>query len=163
MRRFGVVLLALAVGIGACDSDDDDEDTIRYTATLTGNGEPTPVITNATGNFTLVDNGANMTWTLNVANIQNVTLAHIHFGPAGVNGGILVDLLPNGIPNPPVTTGVLSTGTFTQANIRGLGNPPAAPISMDSLRALMRTGNAYVNVHNTANPGGHIRGQLGLN
>jgi hypothetical protein len=161
MRRFGIVVcaMAVAVGIGAC-SEDDEDNTIRYTAVLTGGGEPTPVVTNATGDFTLVDNGASMQWTLNVSNIQNVTLAHIHAGVAGVNGGVLVNLLPNGVPNPPVTTGVLSTGTFTQANIQGLAG--AAPITMDSLRVLMRTGAAYVNVHNSANPGGHIRGQLRL-
>jgi hypothetical protein len=31
---------------------------------------------------------------------------------------------------------------------------------MDSLRVLMRTGGAYVNVHTTANLGGEIRGQV---
>jgi hypothetical protein len=159
MRRYGVAVLALVavMGISACS---DDDDTIRYEATLTGAGEPTPVTTTATGDFTLVDNGASMTWTLNVASIANVNNAHIHWGPAGVNGGVLVNLLPNGIPPASFTGGLLSTGTFTQANIQGLAG--AAPISMDSLRVLMRTGNAYVNVHNQANPGGHIRGQLSL-
>jgi hypothetical protein len=33
---------------------------------------------------------------------------------------------------------------------------------MDSLVTLMRTGNAYVNVHTSANKGGEIRGQLTL-
>jgi hypothetical protein len=161
MRKHALALLMFSAVFGFTACSEDDDDTIRYTTTLTGNGEPTPVVTTATGDFTLIDNGASMQWTLNVAGIQNVTLAHIHSGVAGVNGGVLVNLLPNGVPNPAVTTGVLSTGTFTQANIQGLSG--AAPISMDSLRVLMRTGAAYVNVHNTANPGGHIRGQLRLN
>jgi hypothetical protein len=33
-------------------------------------------------------------------------------------------------------------------------------ISFDSVLVLLRNGNAYVNVHTTAVPGGEIRGQI---
>jgi len=33
-------------------------------------------------------------------------------------------------------------------------------VKYDSLLVLLRNGQAYVNVHTTANPGGEIRGQL---
>jgi hypothetical protein len=161
MRRYGLVVLALvaAVGIGACE-DDEDEDTVEFRATLLGTNErPTPVTnTSATGTASVIDNGASMSFVVNVNGIANVTAAHIHVASVDSAGPIVVDLTPNTA----VTTGILAQGTFTQANIRPL-QTGAAPISMDSLRVLMRAGRTYVNVHNTANPGGHIRGQLLLN
>jgi hypothetical protein len=33
-------------------------------------------------------------------------------------------------------------------------------VSLDSLRVLFNNGNAYTNVHTTANPGGEIRDQV---
>ncbi len=162
MRRFGVVILALvtSVGMGACDEDEgDDDDSVEFEATLTGQNErPTQVQTSATGTATVTDNGgATMSYVVNVNGIQNVTAAHIHVASVDSAGPIVVDL----VPNTSVTTGVLAQGTFNQSNIRAL-QTGATPISMDSLRALMRAGRTYVNVHNTANPGGHIRGQLAL-
>lgn len=165
MRRSVAVALALsaAIGFGACDEDDDDDDgTNEYVATLTGAAErPTPVTTGATGTFALVDNGANMTYTLTLNNtiVGPVTGAHIHAVPrsgvsaADTTGGIVVNLNPN-----TSLTGLLASGTITQANILGLGG--AAPITMDSLRTLMNAGRTYVNVHTQANAGGHIRGTI---
>jgi len=43
-------------------------------------------------------------------------------------------------------------GSITNAN--------NANVSLDSLRTLFNNGNAYVNVHTTANPGGEIRDQV---
>ncbi len=161
MRRFGLVVFALvtAVGIGAC-GDDDEEDSVEFVATLNGGNErPNPVNnTSAAGNATVTDNGGSMSFVVNVTGIANVTAAHIHVASVDSAGPIVVDLTPNTA----ITTGILAQGTFTQANIRPL-QTGAAPISMDSLRVLMRAGRTYVNVHNTANPGGHIRGQLRLN
>lgn len=164
MRRYGLVMLALAasVGIGAC-SDDEDEDSNTYVATLTGDAErPNRVTTTATGNFTLTDNGASMTYTLNVNGLTGtVSGAHIHAVPrsgvaaADTTGGVVVNLNPaSGI-----TTGILAQGTITQASIVGLSG--TAPISMDSLRTLMNAGRTYVNVHTTpSNPGGLVRGTI---
>ena len=166
MRRYGLVILALvaSVGIGACDEDDGDEDSNSYRASLMGQNErPTQVNTQATGSFTLQDNGAQMSYVLTVNNIVGpITGAHIHAVPrSGVaasdtTGAIVVDLAP---PNNAVTNGVLAQGTFTQANIRPLRQGEAA-ISMDSLRTLINSGRTYVNVHTQANPGGHIRGTI---
>ena len=165
MRRYGLVILALvaSVGIGACDEDDDDEDSNNYVATLTGAAErPTPVTTTATGSFTLTDNGASMSYVLNVNGLTGtVSGAHIHAVPrsgvaaADTTGGIVVNLNPA----TGVTTGILAQGTITQANILGLGG--AAPISMDSLRTLINAGRTYVNVHTTpGNAAGLIRGTI---
>ena len=164
MRRYGMMVLAIvaAVGLGACD-DDDDEGENEYEATLTGAAErPTPVTTTATGSFTLEDNGASMTYNLTVNGLVGpVTGAHIHAiprsgaAPADTTGGIVVNLNPT---LPTGGTGVLASGTITQASILGLGG--AAAISMDSLRTLMNAGRTYVNVHTQANTAGHIRGTI---
>ena len=79
--------------------------------------------------------------------------------PRGVNGGILVWLLPaNGtnsqVPSPTLT-GVISTGTIAQSWIRG-----GTPITLDSLKGLMRNRAVYVNLHTSTYGGGEIRGQV---
>ena len=150
VRKLMVVLLASSAVFAAAACDDDEGPTVeRFSATLTGASEVPPVTTTATGSAVVEFTATGLTYTVNVTGIQNVTLAHIH-GPAapGVNAGVILNLNPNLT----VTTGLLASGTATTTN--------AAAISMDSLKALIRNGNAYVNVHNTANPGGHIRGQL---
>ena len=54
------------------------------------------VVTGAQGQamFKLSDDGQSITYKLNVANIENVTQAHIHVGALGVNGGIVAWLFP---------------------------------------------------------------------
>lgn len=157
MRRYGVAVLALvaAIGIGACDEDDDEEDANQYTASLTGAAErPNQVNTQATGSFTLTDNGASMDYVLTVNNLpQTVTAggAHIHIAPpprpaADTSGPVIVNLNPSQT----VQSGVLAQGTFTAGN----------SITLDSVRTLLNNGRAYVNVHTPANPAGHIRGTI---
>jgi hypothetical protein len=81
-----------------------------------------------------------------------VIASHIH-GPAaaGVNAPVIINLF---IPNVATGTlnGVVASGTITNAN--------NANVSLDSLRVLFNNGNAYVNVHTSANPGGEIRDQV---
>ena len=151
--------LVLAAAVAACGDDDDDDDIVfpQFRATLSGANEVPPRTTNASGSFTLTDRGtAGMNFDLTVNNATNITAAHIHLGPAGVNGGVIVPLF--GGDTIASQNGRLASGTITQASIVGLSG--AAPITMDSLRALMRSGNAYVNVHSTTFPGGEIRGQI---
>jgi hypothetical protein len=121
--------------------------------------------------FQLNADGTELSYRLIVANIENVFQAHIHRGPAGTNGPIVVWLYPS---TEPVAgplgggriDGVISEGTITAANLVGplLGQP------LSALLAELTGGNAYVNVHTNdgvapANtgpgdfPGGEIRGQ----
>jgi len=51
---------------------------------------------------------------------------------------------------------VATSGTIAQGKIIGV----SATISMDSLKALVRNGKVYAQVHTTAFTGGEIRGQL---
>lgn len=94
-----------------------------------------------------------------VANIENVTQAHIHLAPAGSNGGVVVWLYPDGPPAqliPGRSDGVLATGTITAADLVG----GLAGLDLSDLVEAMRTGNAYVNVHTSQFPGGEIRDQI---
>jgi hypothetical protein len=110
--------------------------------------------------------GGQLLYRIDLANIQNVTLAHIH-GPAaaGVNAGVLVNLYV-----PPAPT--VSFGANRATLVQGLAPSPNSPtVSLDSVLVLMRNGNAYVNIHtNDGNaatgpapgdlPAGEIRGQV---
>jgi hypothetical protein len=109
--------------------------------------------------FTLGADGETLHYRLIVANIENVTQAHIHRAAAGANGGIVVWLYPSGPPSqliPGRTQGVLAEGTLTNASVIGT----LAGTGLDGLLAEIRAGNAYVNVHTSQFPPGEIRGQL---
>jgi hypothetical protein len=62
----------------------------------------------------------------------------------------------NGFQTNAVTTGTVASGTILLSALV----VSTSQVSGDSLRTLLNTGNAYVNVHTSTNPGGEIRGQL---
>jgi hypothetical protein len=107
----------------------------------------------------LSSDGKSLSYKLNVANIQNVTQAHIHMAPVGVNGPIVAWLYPAAPPAmliPGRSDGKLASGTITAANLVG----PLAGQPLQALVDAIRSGNAYVNVHTSQFPPGEIRGQL---
>jgi hypothetical protein len=122
--------------------------------------------------FQLNAEGTELSYKLIVANIENAFMAHIHRGPAGSNGPIVVWLFPSTTPAPGPfgagrIDGVIAEGTITEANFVG----PLAGQPLSVLLADLSNGNAYVNVHtndgvaptNTGPgdfPGGEIRGQV---
>jgi CHRD domain len=113
-----------------------------------------PVVSSGSATAVITYVGGLLLFRVDVNGTSNVTRAHIH-GPAaaGVNAGIRLNLY-----EPPAGTVPLNfaaTGTLTN----GVGTVPNG-ITMDSLLVLMRTGNAYVNVHSSAYPGGELRGQI---
>lgn len=136
----------------------------NFIAPLSGGEEVPPVDTNARGVaiLQLSKDGTQLSYKLIVANIQNVTQAHIHCGAAGVNGPVVAFLFgfdPAGVSS----NGVLAEGTITAANVIPRPDSPACPggvANFDDLLAKMRSGDAYVNVHTIAYPGGEIRGQI---
>ncbi|HZK78459.1 MAG TPA: CHRD domain-containing protein, partial [Gemmatimonadaceae bacterium] len=81
-----------------------------------------------------------------------VTMAHIHNGAVGVAGPVVVTLFAPGTPTGTIN-GVLVSGSLTSTNL-------PSGVTLESLKALLLSGNAYINVHTVANPGGEIRGQL---
>lgn len=98
----------------------------------------------------------------------SVVAAHLHCAPAGVNGGIVLNLLdPPG--SPPVAFQDLGNrlrlqGSYTGANIApvaaGANNCPVAIDNIASLLHAIRVGAVYANVHTTAFGGGEVRAQI---
>jgi CHRD domain len=131
--------------------------------------------TNAQGQaiFQLSKDGSSLDYKLIASNIENVFQAHIHKGPPGVNGPIVVWLYPStepvaGPPGGGRTDGVLAEGTIGAGNIA----PTAPPgYEFEDLLVDLDNGDAYVNVHtndgvappNTGPgdfPGGEVRGDI---
>jgi hypothetical protein len=157
MRRIVPILLVLLIAPAAIAGASSR----NFTAHLTGDEEVPPVETDATGQtvFQLSRDGTEISYRLIVANIENVTQAHIHLGPAGVNGPVVVWLYPEGPPAqliPGRFSGVLATGTITADDLVG----PLAGMSLSDLLAAMQAGNTYVNVHTSQFPAGEVRGQI---
>jgi hypothetical protein len=134
---------------------------LNFTAPLSGSQEVPPNDSKATGNavFQLSKDGTELGYKLIVANIQNVTQAHIHLAPAGANGGVVVWLYPSGPPAqliPGRSNGILAEGTITETNL--VGALAGQPLS--ALLEHLSNENAYVNVHTSQFPPGEIRGQI---
>ena len=137
----------------------------NFVVQLSGAAErPTPVETNARGVaiFHLSKDGTELSYKLIVANIEDVTQAHIHCGSEDVAGPVvafLFHLVPTGV----TVNGVLAEGTITADDVIARAPSPECPTGVadfEELLALIRSGDAYVNVHTLANPGGEIRGQF---
>ena len=99
--------------------------------------------------------GSEAYFKLIVANIENVTMAHIH----AAGGGPVVWLYPDGPPPKEIsgtTNGVLSEGTFDASDLVG----GLAGQTLEDLVDEIEGGTAFVNVHTTQNPGGEIRGNI---
>lgn len=157
------ILAGLTLAAAACGSSDKTSgpNVQTFVANMSSNQETslkTPSTATGTATFTVSGNQITLT-SLNVSNMDSVTASHIHLGAAGVSGGIIVPLLSVNPPSGHIASQALVTNLpITQAMIVGINPNPA--ISLDSLLALFRNGNAYVNVHTKANPAGEIRGQV---
>lgn len=134
-----------------------------FVALLDGAQEVPAVMTKARGaaHFQLSKDGTEVTYWLFVADIENVTMAHIHLAPPGENGPVVVWLYPDAPPPQLIEgsfTGVLATGTFGADDLVG----PLAGRSLADLMGELGPQDAYVNVHTTAYPAGEIRGQISV-
>jgi len=133
----------------------------NFRTSLKGENEVPAVETRAQGQaiFQLSRDGSELSYKLIVANIENVTQAHIHLAPAGANGSVVAWLYPEGPPSqliPDRFSGVLAEGVITDDDIVG----ETEVETLDDLIEQIRAGNAYVNVHTSQYPPGEIRGQI---
>jgi ABC-type nitrate/sulfonate/bicarbonate transport system substrate-binding protein len=157
MRRITVLVTALALlAFTAAPAMAEREQSRMLTAELSGENEVPAVESEGQGIaiFNLSRDG--ITYKLAVENIDEVTQAHIHLGPAGENGPVVAFLF--GFVEGGVTAdGVLARGTITEADLVG----PLAGMPLSALVEALRNGGAYVNVHTVDHPAGEIRGQIG--
>lgn len=106
---------------------------------LSGDQEVPPVKTAASGNATIVISAdKSVSGTISTTGIE-ATAAHIHDGPTGKNGPVII----------PFAKGADNTWSIA----------PGAKLT-DAQYANYLAGNLYVNVHSAANKGGEIRAQL---
>jgi hypothetical protein len=161
VRRLTVILSAMALlVIGAAPAISAGHGT-NFRTHLTGAEEVPAVETRAQGQamFKLSADGESLSYKLIVSNIENVTMAHIHLGAAGVNGPVVVWLYPDSPPPELIegrSNGVLAEGVITADDLVGLLEGQ----TIDDLMEEIRSGNAYVNVHTLAHPAGEVRGQI---
>ncbi|WP_417590706.1 CHRD domain-containing protein [Owenweeksia hongkongensis] len=118
------------------------ESDFSYHAALDGAQEVPAVTTNAIGlgTFALSKTSEEMLVEVVVDGLSGpITGAHLHRAPAGMNGGVLINLTP-GITDNRISMSVDPT----------------------SILGALDSGNIYINIHTAANPNGEIRGQLKL-
>jgi hypothetical protein len=172
--RLGVLSLVLGAAIIAPAAVLAEHNRNSIAAPLDGASEVPVRDTRAHGvaKFQLSKDGTSVSYQLNVANIQNVTQAHIHVGPRNDTGPVVAWLYP--MAGPPAApagagrfNGVLAQGTLTGASLVG----PLVGQPLGALLAEIHAGNAYVNVHTDDGiappssgpgdfPGGEIRNQI---
>ena len=134
----------------------------HFTAKLSGSNEVPPVATPGSGiaSFQIVPIGHQevLNYELNLKNIKGVTGAHIHSGKQGENGPVVASLFNPSMSGAPTgqINGLLTAGTLTSSELTG----PLAHKTIDILVSMIRSGDAYVNVHTIQNQNGEIRGQI---
>jgi hypothetical protein len=105
---------------------------------LSGSQEVPPVSSNASGSGSItVGKDGSVKGSVTTKGVQG-TMAHIHQGAKGQNGGVIIPLTKSG-------------DTYTVPDDKKL---------TEAQMSAFKAGNLYVNVHSAANKGGEIRGQL---
>lgn len=148
---------------------------------LNGYEENPDVSTVATGSFEarLSKDGSTLEYSITYSGLEgNVTQSHIHFGKAGVNGGISLWLCQTAAaaappqvaattpvcPQEGTVTGELDANDVTGPAGQGIA-AAAGPVNGEfaEVLAAMRSGHAYANVHSSKFLGGEVRAQLNTN
>lgn len=169
MRRISVgvavsiaaLLAVMVVSAGA------SEGALTAQARLSGFQEVTPKLTAGNGTFSATITGNQLSYRLTFSGLSSdAFMSHIHFGQRAVNGGIFIWLCgsaaapgPAGTPTCPAQGGTV-TGVATPASVQAVGGQNVSAGDFNGAIAILRSGEAYVNVHTTNFPGGEIRGQV---
>lgn len=169
MRRIsvGVVLVIAAMVTLMVSTTSANEGNLSAKAKLIGFQESPPKLTAGTGTFSATITSSKLTYTLTYSGLSSdAFMAHIHFGQRSVNGGIFIWLCgsaaapgPAGTPTCPAKGGTV-TGVATPASVQAVGAQNVSAGDFNGAIAIIKSGNAYANVHTVNFPGGEIRGQL---
>jgi hypothetical protein len=118
---------------------------------LTGAQEVPPADPDGFGTFAFIGFKSTLCYVLTAHNIEPATMAHIHPGARGVNGPIVIALMPP-------TDGV--SFDCIQAVSNDTPNTPAVLLQSELDAIIANPAAFYSNVHNAPFPAGAIRGQL---
>ena len=152
MKRLAMVVATLALAGLPATVLAVDPTQPAYGGPLSGAQEAPPVVTSATGQGTVVisADGSTVTYLVTYSGLSGtVAAAHIHTGAVGIAGGVILPLTAG--PSP-------MTGTLTAANFAASGSVTTFAQAVAAIRA----GTTYFNLHTAANPGGELRGQIGV-
>ncbi|WP_207589877.1 CHRD domain-containing protein [Halomontanus rarus] len=178
-RRTALKVLAL-LGVGATGGagatvGDDNHDGDDAEDDQHDDGEPDPaelfvaflepqdgVESNARGAAAVQARQGALKFAVGVSNLENTMMGHIHeneaLGPVAVwlyDFATQAERLEEG-----QFTGLLDVGTITDEVIAEGRAPDAESETVDDLLGKIDAGDAYVNIHTEAHPGGEIAGQL---
>jgi hypothetical protein len=141
----------------------------NFIGILSGREEVPPTDSRGRGvaKFKVSKDGMSIDYKLIVANIKNVSGAHVHLGPEGENGPVVFGLY-SAAPGGGKTCGPIAEGTFTPADLVG---PYAGSTDFSLFLSDLHADSLYVNVHTSDGVdstnggrgdynGGEIRGQL---
>jgi hypothetical protein len=103
--------------------------------------------------FEFAGDFSELSYRVHVFNATDVTGATIHLGTEGMDGPVEATMFAPA--NPTTANGVLAEGTIGVSDLASL-------TALSDLADVMRSGRAYINVATSADPGGEIRGQVGL-
>ena len=144
-----LILLTLTNALGVSDN--------RFSAPLTGMEEVPPVNTNSTGLslFEVINNNT-INYKLNVTEMDNIKVAHIHLGNFSENGDVVVTLFNSSKTPIDIINGTLVEGKITAADLQG----PLQEKTIPDLVNLINDTQTYVNIHSIEYPNGEIRGQI---
>jgi len=145
-----ITLLTLLIG-GISSIALSEAATLKFGGPIDGGQEVPPVTeTNAVGSAILLLDTEELTYDLeiNISGLpETINAAHIHSAPAGVNGGVIVDLLDE------EDEAFDELGSFKSYRVTGKAFEAAE-------LANLLAGNTYLNFHTDTNPSGEVRGQL---
>jgi hypothetical protein len=163
-----VVVAACVVVVGCDDSPTSPTGSpVVFAASLSSANEVPPIANAESGargssqvSFTVSRDssgtvtGGTATMYFQLTGLPNGTVirgAHIHTGPAGVNGPIVVD------------TGINANNVVTLGDDRQEFTFTGVSVNAATMAAILANpGGHYFNVHTNANPGGVARGQLSI-
>lgn len=154
----GISALLLTAVASAMTEESNDTIAVK----LSGMNEIPAILTKGSGTLsTRLNSIGDLTYSLDFSNLSSkATVAHIHFGQPGVNGGPMVFLCGGGTKPPCPPTGGRVNNTIHPEDILAVSTQGIHAGNMDDFLAAIRSGNAYVNVHSASFPSGEIRGQL---
>lgn len=146
---------AVALGLVACGGGSDDDIYVApvptfpattsstLSAALSGDQEISPTVTGAlgTGTLTLVLPSRALSGSVTLDGMT-ATMAHVHQGEVGVNGGVIVGLTETSV----------GSGTWAV---------PSGTVLTEAQATAFSSGGLYFNAHTIENMGGEIRGQIG--
>jgi len=139
-----------------------NQHTERFSARLSGAEEVPPINTAGTADFEMTNQQGTITFSLTFSDLSSpLSVAHLHFAPGKVAGGVMIFLCGGGgQPSCPATTEGTITGTITAANVTGPTAQGVNPGDLDSAFEAVRDGLSYANMHTANFSGGEIRGQV---